>query len=69
MARKYMAKGIMIDEYHLTVLAPRDLPERRYQTIRQTLDGRGFQRALRRAVRAVIRQYPSLDKVRMRLSR
>ena len=64
-----MTKGIVIDEFHLTVFAPRDLPELEYEASRRTLDDRRFQGDLRRAVRDVARQYPSLGKVRVRLSR
>jgi hypothetical protein len=69
MARKNMAKGIVLDEFHLTVLVPRDRPELEYQAIRQTLEDRGFQGDLRRAVHNVMREYPSLRNARVRLSR
>ena len=64
-----MAKGMVLDEFHLTIFAPADLPEQKYQAIRETLDDRRFQGDLRRAVRAVTGQYPSMDKVKFRLSR
>jgi hypothetical protein len=70
MARgKHMTKGMVIDEFHWTVFAPRGLPDQECQAIRRTLEDRRFQGDLRRAVRDVARQYSSLDMVRVRLSR
>jgi len=59
----------MIDEFHLTVTAPRGLAESEYLAIRQTLDNPRFQAALRRAVRTVFRQYLPLLQASVRLSR
>jgi hypothetical protein len=64
-----MPRTILIDEFHLGVRAPRDRPEAEYQAIRRTLDDRGFQAELRRAVREVVSRYPVLGKVRVVLSR
>lgn len=62
-----MTRTIMIDELYLVVRAPRGLPEREYRAIRRALDGHRFAGELRRAVRAVVRSYPTLDKVRLRI--
>jgi hypothetical protein len=64
-----MVKAILIDEFHLTVYAPRGLPEPEYDAVRQTLDDRRFQADLRRAAREVCRQYPALGKARVTLTR
>ena len=64
-----MPKDILIDEFHLTVLAPCGLEETEYLAIRQTLDSRRFRADLRRALREVCRREPSLSKARIRLTR
>ncbi len=64
-----MAPTILLDEFHLAVRAPRGLREAAYGAIRRTLDGRRFQADVRRALRGVFRQYPALNRIRVRLSR
>lgn len=64
-----MAKNILVDEFHLTVTAPAGLEEAVYRAIRRTLDKKGFQADMRRAIRTVIRQYADLESVRLTLSR
>ncbi len=64
-----MAKRIMIEEYHLTVLAPRGLSTAEYEAMRQTLDDPHFHAQLRRVIRRVARRHPALSKVKVRLSR
>jgi hypothetical protein len=64
-----MAKGILIEEFHLTVRAPRGLPDADYDALRLALDGKPFRARLRGAVRAVFGKFPSLTKVRVNLSR
>jgi hypothetical protein len=59
----------VIDELHLTLLVPKDLPDDRAEAIRRTLEGDDFMDRLRRAVRAVIRGFDGLDGVRVSLSR
>ena len=63
-----MPKGILIDEWHVTIVAPRGLPEARYVAMHRTLSGRPFRRAFRQAVQAVFRKYASLNKARIRIS-
>jgi hypothetical protein len=62
-------KQILVDEFHLTVNAPRGLPNDEYVAMRRTLDRVAFRRRLGQAVRDVIRTYPSLDKARVTISR
>jgi hypothetical protein len=64
-----MATNILIDEFHLTIQAPRGLPEAEYQAMRRALDDRRFQTKLRAAVRNVARQHQALRKTRFVLSR
>lgn len=64
-----MAKSILLDEIHLAVYAPDSLRAASYQAIRKVLDGASFRADLRRAVRDIIRRYPTLDKVRITISR
>jgi hypothetical protein len=63
-----MAERIVIEEYHLTVLVPRGLPEEA-EAIRLTLADPAFEGRLRRAVRLVFRRAGSLEKAKVRLSR
>ncbi len=64
-----MAKMLLMEEFHVTVFAPRGLPEPKYMAIRQALDGRRFRADLGRAVRQVFRRYPTLRPVQVKLSR
>jgi hypothetical protein len=64
-----MAKALLLDEFHLSVLAPRGLPEADYQAICRTLATARFHAELRRALRAVWRAHPSLGPTRVRISR
>jgi hypothetical protein len=64
-----VAKNILVDEFHLTVTAPAGLEEVVYLAVRRTLDEKGFQADLHRAIRAVVRQYADLESARITLSR
>jgi hypothetical protein len=64
-----MPRGVLIDEYHLTVRAPRGLPEAAYDAMRRVLDDARFQTLLRLAALAVFRQHPALAKARVSLTR
>ena len=64
-----MAKGILMEEFHVTAYAARGLPTAEYDAMRQVLTDAGFLAALRRAVRRVFRRHPPLDQVRVRLTR
>ena len=64
-----MAKRVLMDEFHVTVFAPRGLAAGEYDAIRRTLDDVRFQGVLRRAVCRVVRRFPALHKVRVALSR
>ncbi len=64
-----MARGIVLEEFHLTVYAPRGLPDGEYDAMRQALDDPPLHARLRRAARHVLRRHPALKKVKARLSR
>ena len=54
-----MAKTVLLDELHLTVHAPRGLPEPEYAAIRRTLARAHFHAALDRACHSQIEMSPS----------
>ncbi|QDU19783.1 hypothetical protein [Urbifossiella limnaea] len=64
-----MARTVVIDERHVTLRIPNDLPDNEGEVIRQTLDGDEFTNRLRRVVRAVSRSFPELAAVRVSLTR
>lgn len=64
-----MAKRLLMEEYHVTVLAPHGLPVADYDAIRRTLTDPTFEARLRKAVRRVFRKEASLDKTKVRLGR
>ena len=64
-----MAKSVIIDEIHVTIRVPNDLPDDRAEAIRRTLAGADFMSRLCRAVRAVVRAFPELSVVRVSLTR
>jgi hypothetical protein len=64
-----VAKFIMIDEFHLTVSAPRGRPNRHYAAMRRAMDRMHFHAELRRAVRAVLRRHSALAGARITISR
>ena len=63
-----MAKMLIVDQYHLTVLAPRDLTRPHCRRIGKALNRARFRQELARAVRAVFADYPELSQVRVWLS-
>ena len=64
-----MARTLLIDEFQLTLFAPRRLAEEEYEAIYQTLNDAQFLKLLRRMVRDVVRKYPSLCEVRVSITR
>jgi len=58
-----------MEEFHLTVFAPRGLLAQAYDAMCQTLDDPHFPKGLGRTIRRFIRRYPSLSKTKVRLSR
>jgi hypothetical protein len=64
-----MAKAVILDELHLTLCVPNDLPDDEVETIRRALTGDDFMSRLRRAVRAALRAVPESSAVRASLTR
>jgi hypothetical protein len=64
-----MAKTIIIDEFHVTVLAPRGFTERQYGSMHGALRGPKLLRELVHSVRNVLRRFPALANARVRVSR
>jgi hypothetical protein len=64
-----MAKSVTIDELHLTLRIPNDLPEDEAEAIRRTLASDDFMDRLRRAVRAALRAFPELSTVKASITR
>jgi 2'-5' RNA ligase len=62
-------KTVVIDEIHVTVRVPGDLPEDAAEVVRRALAGDEFMSRLRRAVRAVVRVFPELNSIRVSLTR
>jgi hypothetical protein len=63
-----VTKMLIMDQYHLTVLAPRDLIKPHRRRISKVLNRSRFRQELARAVRAVFAHYPELSQVRVWLS-
>jgi hypothetical protein len=62
-----MPKTVVIDELHLTVRVPTDLPDA--DAVRQILLGAEFMPQLRRVIRATVRAFPELATCRLSLTR
>lgn len=64
-----MPKTIVIDEMHLTVRIPADLPDPAAVAIHRILNDATFLARLRRAIRSEFREVPELVPCRVVLSR
>jgi hypothetical protein len=64
-----VSNHILFDEFHLSFRVPKDLDDAACDAIRRILQSRAFRSALRRDVRQIVRQYPDLHPVRVRISR
>jgi hypothetical protein len=64
-----MAKTILMEEFHVAVQVPANLPKKQYASMRRTLKSNRFQTRLRAAVANVFRRHPSLTPVKFSLSR
>ena len=64
-----MPKTILLEDYHIAVIAPVGLRKAEYTAMVRTLHGKRFQTRLHEAVREVFRRYPSLKKVQFNLDR
>ena len=64
-----MTPFVTIDEIHLIVRVPRDLPAAAHAQIVHDLQQSQFLPRLKRAVRSALRRYPSLKQARLTLAR
>jgi hypothetical protein len=64
-----MAKMVLIDELHVSVLVPADLATRSARSLTRTLKTKSFQARLRRTISRVFRSYKSLQAAKIKLSR
>jgi hypothetical protein len=62
-------KTTLIDELHLSFRVPRGLQQQEYRAISRALGRPSFQAVLGRAIREVVRHYPSLSKVLVTIAR
>jgi hypothetical protein len=64
-----MGDYVLLGEFHLSIRVPRDLDDdAACDAIRRLLVSRQFRSALSRAVSQVVRSYPELAPVRIRIS-
>jgi hypothetical protein len=59
---------VLFEEFHLSFRVPKHLDDAACDAIRRILQSRAFRSALRRAVRQIVRRYPDLHPVRVRIS-
>jgi hypothetical protein len=64
-----MPRYLLLDELHLTVSVPQELPESTIRIIRRHLNSPRFNAALRQAIRGVFQHHPQLRKARVRVTR
>jgi hypothetical protein len=63
-----MADYVLFDEHHVNIRVPTGLDDVACNAIRRILDSRRFLTALRRAIRQIVRLYPELAPLRIRIS-
>ena len=64
-----MPKTILMEQFHITVIAPGGLPKAAYDAMQRTLQGRRFQTRLHESVRKVMQRYSALRKTNVRIER
>jgi len=64
-----MARTFLMDHFHLNFQVPSNLPEAEYRAIHRSLDRPRFHAALLATVRQLLSRYPSLHRLRVRVSR
>ncbi|MBA4192694.1 MAG: hypothetical protein C0467_32405 [Planctomycetaceae bacterium] len=62
-------KTVVIDELHMTIRIPGDLPDDAAEGVRVVLASDEFMGRLRRAVRLAVRTFPELHVARVSLTR
>ena len=64
-----MAKMILMEEFHVTVLAPAGLPKTSYAAVVRTLNSNRFQIRLHDAIEKVRQRHSSLNPLKFSISR
>jgi hypothetical protein len=64
-----VAKTVVVDELHLTVRMPVDLPAGEAEAVRRTLAEPAFVDRLRAAIVAAVQEFPALAPVAVAVSR
>jgi hypothetical protein len=59
---------VLIDQLHIDVYVPRDLPFGEARAIARMLNNKSFRTRLRASIRGVVQRYPTLKKTTIRLS-
>ena len=62
-----MAKHVVLDELHVQLLIPREMPNERLTTVRRLIHGRRFRQQVLRMTRSLIAGIPDLASVRVQL--
>ena len=64
-----MPRYLLLDELHIRVFIPRDLPAQTVRALRRQLNARRFTTAVRQALRGVFQRSPPLCVVRLQVAR
>ena len=64
-----MADSLVMEQWHITVTASRDLPKKEYATIVRTLRGKSLLARLNDGVAEVLQRSPSLKNVKFIIDR
>ena len=64
-----MARTVLMEEFHVTVLVPVGLSQMEYASIQRTLNTQRFRARLGKAIGALFRQHSSLKMAKVRISR
>jgi len=63
------ARRVLLDEFQLSILIPPQLTATEVRAANRLLSSKRFQSQLRRSLETLLRSYPALAKVRVRVSR
>lgn len=59
----------LIEEFHLSVLVPRDWADERVKAVRREINRKAFRRRLKRSLTRLLRRVTAADDLRVRVSR
>lgn len=60
---------VLIEQFHIDIFIPQDLPPPEVRAVARTLGSRRFRNRLAAGVRRVVRNFPSLAKASLHVSR